>query len=267
LRRKNQSESVTEAVENEVAVMKELDHQGIIKILDFSDDAEYTLPNGRSMEVYYIAIELASNGEIFDVLAETGRFSEPLARHYFHQLVESIEHMHSKGVFHRDIKPENIMLDSNFDLKVADFGFSSHDTTCSIRKGTTSYMAPEMHLQDKFKTAPLDIFAAGLILFIMLKAAPAFNEARLTDTHYKLLISKPALFWKVHFKKFGNEQPSEEIKELITKMLEFDPEQRITLENIKNCDWYNGPVPSKEDIIAELTLRKIQMSEDQEMEG
>lgn len=265
LRRKNQSASIQQAIKSEVEIMKELDHQNLIKILDFSDDAKYTLPDGRSMDVYYIALELAANGEIFDYLAETGRFSEPIARHYFRQLIEAVESMHKNGIFHRDIKPENIMLDKNFDLKVADFGFSSKDIMCSIRKGTCSYMAPEMHVKAEFKTAPVDIFAMGIVLFIMIKAAPPFNEAKANDQHYKLFCSNPDIFWKVHFKKMRDSLPSAEVVDLISEMLHFDPDRRITLEEIKEHEWFNGPLPTEEEILEDMRNRKQKMGDDDEM--
>lgn len=248
-------------------MMKKLTHQNIIKILDFSDEAEYTLPNGRSMPVYYIALELASGGELFDFIAETGRFSEPVARYFFHQLVEGIEYMHKNGIIHRDIKPENIMLDASFDLKISDFGFASDETTSTFRKGTPSYMAPEMYIVDEFMTQPLDIFAMGIVLFIMIKAAPPFNMAKPNDPHYKLFCSNNKIFWKAHFKKFKDCPPSSGVTELITKMMDYNAERRITLEGIKASEWYNGPLPTREEISQEFVTRKLQLDEmDVEME-
>lgn len=267
MRRKPADEIVNQIYLDEVEMMKKMSHQNIIQILDFSDEAVYTLPNGRSMPVYYIALELASGGELFDFIAETGRFSEPVARYFFHQLVEGIEYMHKNGIIHRDIKPENIMLDANFDLKISDFGFASDETTSTLRKGTPSYMAPEMYIVDEFKTQPLDIFAMGIVLFIMIKAAPPFNMAKPNDPHYKLFCANNKMFWKVHFKKFKASPPSNEITELLTKMMDYNAERRITLEEIKASEWYNGPLPTREDISQEFATRKLQLDEmDVEME-
>lgn len=87
-------------------------------------------------------------GELFDFIAETGKFSEKVARTYFHQMMNGLYFMHCKGYAHRDIKPENILLSRDFTLKLADFGF-----TCPLRGkdgtgilhtklGTEGYMAP-----------------------------------------------------------------------------------------------------------------------------
>ena len=67
---------------------------------------------------------MAFGGELFEYLSTTGKFDEKTSRFFFHNLVAGLEHMHNKGIAHRDIKPENILFDGNFNLKIADFGFS-----------------------------------------------------------------------------------------------------------------------------------------------
>lgn len=79
----------------------------------------------KNKEVEYIVLELVQGGELFDFVANSGRFSENVARFYFAQLMGALSYMHTAGACHRDLKPENIMLDSEFNLKVADFGFAA----------------------------------------------------------------------------------------------------------------------------------------------
>jgi serine/threonine protein kinase len=262
MRRLGTSQQVAEIVKNEIGMMKELDHRNIIKILDFSEEAKYTLPDGRSMDVYYIALELAQNGEIFDYVAETGRFSEALARHFFHNLVDGLTEMHELGISHRDIKPENILLGEDFSAKFTDFGFAQKESTSSVRKGTSSYMAPEMFLEETFETQPLDIFALAIVLFIMIKGSPPFSVARNTDQYYKLFVNRTDIFWKAHFKKFREDQPSDEVVDLLTKMLNTDPEERMTLQEIKESAWFNGPLLSQEEVVEEMNRRKQLMGAD-----
>ena len=266
MRRKGISDAFDKLVKNEISIMKELSHQNIINILDYSEDALYTLPDGRTMEVYYIALELAENGEMFDYIAEGGRFSEPLACYYLHQLIEALEHMNKNGIVHRDIKPENILLNSNYDIKLTDFGFAEHQTSSTVRKGTRSYMAPEMHLVTEFETLPLDIFALGVVLFIMIKGAPPFNTAKITDQHYKLFLSNPLIFWKCHFKRFEGDAPSIKLIDLLSKMMNSDPERRISLEEVKEHAFFTQELPTKEDVIEEMTSRELRMEGDQDME-
>lgn len=75
--------------------------------------------------VDYLVLELVNGGDLFDYIANSGRFSEDVARYYFTQFMDALDYMHKNNSCHRDLKPENIMLDSEFNLKVADFGFAA----------------------------------------------------------------------------------------------------------------------------------------------
>jgi len=75
--------------------------------------------------VSYIALEICEGGELFDFVANTGSFEESVCRYYFKQLINGLKGAHDSGVFHRDMKAENMFMDSNYDLKVGDFGFAA----------------------------------------------------------------------------------------------------------------------------------------------
>ena len=87
--------------------------------------ALYQKGKGNDKEVNYIVLEIAQGGELFDFIAISGRFEEPLARHFFKEFMLGLDHCHQSGITHRDLKPENLMLDSDFNLKIADFGFAA----------------------------------------------------------------------------------------------------------------------------------------------
>jgi carbon catabolite-derepressing protein kinase len=95
-----------------------------------------------------LVLELAEGGELFDYLMYSGYFDDRIARSYFRQLMLALEACHALNIFHRDIKPENILLNSHFQLKLADFGLSNYTsqphalmkTSC----GTVTYMPPEL---------------------------------------------------------------------------------------------------------------------------
>jgi serine/threonine protein kinase len=135
--------------------------------------------------------------------------------------------MHSKGIIHRDLKPENLLFDKSFNLKIADLGFASsingrdHSGFCSTFKGTEPYMAPEIHMEKPYDGATVDIFACGIILFIMNSGHPPFNKAKLDDSYYKLIVgNRVDLFFKSHMKAYkeGEFAFSEDFKDLIATM-------------------------------------------------
>ncbi len=82
--------------------------------------------------------------------------------------------MHSNGIYHRDLKPENILLTEKYTLKLADMGFSSTKEVNQTKVGTGSYMAPEIHVGIDYSGQAVDLFAAGIILYIMVVGRPCF---------------------------------------------------------------------------------------------
>ena len=128
------------------------------------------------------------------------------------------------------MKPENVLYDENFTLKIADFGFAApiegRDGSGQLQTklGTESYMAPEIHMRQPYSGASVDLFASGIILFIMMTQHPPFTKADPNDPFYRLLCANRAdLFWKAHSKNKPEGFFSEAFIDLITKMLAFDP--------------------------------------------
>lgn len=99
----------------EVSIMKLLNHPNIVKLYEVIE-TEKTL---------YLAMEYINNGEVFEYLVKNGRMKENIARQKFKQIVSAVQYLHSKNIIHRDLKAENLLLDSNMDVKIVDFGFSN----------------------------------------------------------------------------------------------------------------------------------------------
>ena len=85
---------------NEIIYTRDLDHPNIIKLLDYSAQQSYISETGKESDVYFLALELASGGELFDFVYQTGRLCEKIARYYFIQLLDSLQYIHSKGISH-----------------------------------------------------------------------------------------------------------------------------------------------------------------------
>lgn len=238
---------------NEVNALKKLTHPHILNMLDYSEDSIATRPDGSKIEVIYTALEYVENGEIFDYISETGKFSEPEARYFFHQLMDALEYIHDMGFAHRDIKPENLLLDKNFDLKLADFGFATNEKTSTSRKGTFGYMAPEVISNQEYVCTDADIYGSAVVLFILATQHPPFLKAEPSDKYFKKIYDgRWDRFWEIH----ADEHLSDSFIDLLTKMLALNPKERLSLDEIKLHEWFNGPVPKKEDIIQTFTKRK-----------
>lgn len=167
--------------------------------------------------------------------------------------------MHNQGISHRDLKPENIMLDENFNLKIADFGFASAQATNETKRGTESYMAPEINMGKTYQGGVVDIFACAIILFIMVAQHPPFSKAVSTDAHYKLICANRLdLFWKFHSRsKPGNmDFFSEDFVSLISSMLQLESVHRPSLAEIRCHPWVNGPTATTEEVKDEFRRRK-----------
>lgn len=283
--------SVKKQVEREITAMAKIQHKNVIRLKTVDWDAKYERANGTKIDVILVVLELATGGELFEFLAFTGCFEEAIARTYFHQLINGLAYCHSQGVAHRDLKPENLLLDGQFQLKLADFGFSNvfaagtgqlppgdpaadgaaaaaaaAAAVAAASKimytecGTPGYMAPEMINNKKgYDPCLSDIWACGVILFIMLAGFPPFQKPAMSDWWFaKLATGKHALFWQAHSR---SAYFSDSTKDFINKILNPDPTKRLTIADIRKHPWFTGASISDAALTAELTRRKQDVDE------
>ena len=177
-------------------------HPNIVNMIEVGEGDQANLKKGTCKKVKYIVLELVGGGELFDLVVLGGRLEEKYARHYFKQLLDGLNYLHSSGYAHRDLKPENLMLDTGFNLKIADFGFAAPaqgrdgSGMLETQLGTASYMAPEIHLGKPYSGPSVDLFAAAIILFVIMTQRPPFSSANPSDPHYRLLAANRAdIFW------------------------------------------------------------------------
>lgn len=163
------------------------------------------------------------------------------------------------------------MLDKDCNIKLIDFGFQApaigidgtgfHQTNL----GTKGYMAPELVQKKLYKGTDTDLFASFVILFCMVRAAPPFLEAKYNDPYYKLIFnSKQKEFWMKH-SGFLNQNkncpiakflPSDEFKDLVQTMFQYDMEKRLNIDEIINHPWMKGDTMTPEELQAEFKKRK-----------
>jgi len=189
-------------------------------------------------------------------------------------MLQVMHYMHINQVAHRDLKPENIFMDDKFNLRFADFGFAAamqgHDGSGFLKTilGTTAYMAPELITKTAYFGHNVDLFALGIILFILYTGHPPFNTANPKDPHYRLLAEGQAdLFWKQHSKSKEKGFFSEEFMDLITNMLQVNPCHRLSLADIVGHEWMQGKTADASSVRAEFAKRAARIKKDKAEEA
>lgn len=211
----------------EVNILAKLSHPNIMQIYEFFDD------NSN----FYIVSEYCQGGELFDMITDKGCFSEKEASPIMKQLLSAICYCHQNNVVHRDLKPENILLDNKNDknpvIKLIDWGgaryFSKSKKMTKIN-GTPYYIAPEV-LREVYDEK-CDIWSAGVILYILLCGYPPFNgetDKEIMDAVKLGEFDFPDEEWSV---------VSQEAKDLIKKMLTYDPKKRPSALEIISHPWF-----------------------------
>jgi len=230
-----------------------LKHPNVIDIVYYENEKD-TLYKGELKKVSYILMEYAPFGDFFDfVTKHRESLDEKLVRTYFRQLINGIEYLHSCRVAHLDLKPENLLLGADLNLKIADFDLSHVCGDSKIlSRGTRYYRGPEF-----FKSSsgdpeirspfPSDIYSAGIILFI-LKSGGIYPHAENNTLEgidlVDLMYNDNAEFWRKHceIQEKSESFYDKSFRELFNSMVKFNPDERITLKEIKQSKWYNGPI-------------------------
>ena len=153
--------------------------------------------------------------DLCQLVGTNGGFGEDSGRFLFSQLLDSLEHMHSRDICHRDIKLENILVNAaDMSLKVADFGYASQGGTQGLKsyRGTFTYMAPEIKEGRVYDGKKADLFSAAVVLFIMVRGIFPFKEARKEEFFFNFLVNKN---YSEYWKKVESTYLSEECKDLL----------------------------------------------------
>ncbi|KAG0651271.1 Serine threonine-kinase HSL1 [Hyphodiscus hymeniophilus] len=247
-------------IEREVAIMKLIQHPNIMRLYDIWENRT---------EIYLV-LEYVDGGELFGVITANGKLTETEAITYLRQILAGVGYCHSLNICHRDLKPENILLTKAGQIKVADFGMAAlhqapgHklETSC----GSPHYAAPEVVKGGAYRGDKTDIWSLGIILYATLAGRLPFDTDATGDDLVRSLVPK--------IKRGVYEMPEEfspEAADLVWRMLQVDPKNRITMTQIwrhplvqkyKGFDKYDGigpPSPSIKEV-GRIVLRRSEIS-------
>lgn len=244
----------------EIENVQDLDHPNLIQLVDYKEDSFIKKSNSiKQKKVSFIVQEYAEKGSLFNFISHAGALGEDHARFYFKQMLDALDYLHVEGVAHRDLKPENVLLDYDFNLKIGDFGLSTETGTHTTYCGTVPYMPPEMLKGMHYEAEHYDLWACGVMLFIMITGFPPFREAADYDPKYCHFESGDTdYFWD----SFSSDLFfSEDLRDLLNWMFKPEPDERPTLSEILDHDFMLGPMPGVEEIFDEFNDRITYMSE------
>lgn len=215
---------MVEQIKREISTMKIIRHPNVVQLFEVM----------ASKTKVYLVLEFINGGELFDKIVHSGKLKEDEARRYFQQLINAVDFCHSRGVYHRDLKPENLLLDSQGNLKVSDFGLSAlsqqvhADGLLHTACGTPNYVAPEVINDKGYSGATADLWSCGVILYVLMAGYLPFDEQNIVTLYKKI--------YKADFKC----PPwfSSGARKLICRILDPNPDTRITIPEVLENEWF-----------------------------
>jgi serine/threonine protein kinase len=162
-------------------------------------------------------------------------------------LLDGLQAMHGSGSFHGDVKLDNLLLSDNYEAKLCDFGFSGPVTEKMDRpRGTVGYLSPEFLEGKPYSGVAADLFAAAVVIFILVCGHVPFHTASMGDPRYRLLATGDADgFWE---KQAGAGSVSTGFKRMVEVAFAGDVDSRPTLDEYRDAEWMRGPKPSQHSL-------------------
>ncbi|GAA5963658.1 hypothetical protein JCM3765_003535 [Sporobolomyces pararoseus] len=238
--KQEKSEKVLLSIEKEIVIMKLIEHPNVLRLMDVWE-------TGSEL---YLIMEYVEGGELFDYLVKRGKLHADEALHYFQQIISGVDYCHRFNICHRDLKPENLLLDKEKNIKIADFGMAALErggqlleTSC----GSPHYASPEIVAGVNYHGSSSDIWSCGIILYALLTGTLPFDHPDVRTLLQRV---------KVGTYNMPRWLP-EDAQDLIRRMLEVNPEKRITMEDIRAHPWvtrkapkliYGSPPPPPPDV-------------------
>ena len=210
-------------IQNEIRVLKSVNHPNIIKLIDIVVSKEYT----------HLVLEYCEGINLYELMHNrNGRgLSENVARRIFIQLLDAVNYLHSCNIYHRDLKLDNVMIDRNGKITLIDFGFAitvNDNSKLTSFCGTPNYMAPEIYQMIMHQGAPLDIWALAVILYKLTVGEFPFTKSPTDQTPKTSII-------EVNYRMPSG--VSTDLAEIFRRVFVKEPEGRISMSGLWQLSW------------------------------
>ncbi|XP_033063942.1 caM kinase-like vesicle-associated protein [Trachypithecus francoisi] len=240
---KRDGRKVRKAAKNEIGILKMVKHPNILQLVDVF----------VTRREYFIFLELATGREVFDWILDQGYYSERDTSNVVRQVLEAVAYLHSLKIVHRNLKLENLVYYNrlkNSKIVISDFHLAKLENGLIKEPcGTPEYLAPEVVGRQRYGR-PVDCWAIGVIMYILLSGNPPFYEEVEEDdyeNHDKNLFRK-ILAGDYEFDSPYWDDISQAAKDLVTRLMEVEQDQRITAEEAISHEWISGNAASDKNI-------------------
>uniref|UniRef100_A0A8C1XSW0 CaM kinase-like vesicle-associated protein n=1 Tax=Cyprinus carpio TaxID=7962 RepID=A0A8C1XSW0_CYPCA len=248
---KKDGRKVRKAAKNEILILKMVKHPNILQLVDVYE----------TRKEYYLFLELATGREVFDWILDQGYYSERDTSNVIRQVMEAVAYLHSLKIVHRNLKLENLVYYNRLKhskIVISDFHLAKLENGLIKEPcGTPEYLAPEVVGRQRYGRA-VDCWALGVIMYILLSGNPPFYDETDDDdyeNHDKNLFRK-ILAGDYEFDSPYWDEISDSAKNLVSRLMEVDQDQRLTAQEAINHEWISGNAASdkniKENVCAQI---------------
>ncbi|NP_956744.1 caM kinase-like vesicle-associated protein [Danio rerio] len=248
---KKDGRKVRKAAKNEIVILKMVKHPNILQLVDVYE----------TRKEYYLFLELATGREVFDWILDQGYYSERDTSNVIRQVMEAVAYLHSLKIVHRNLKLENLVYYNRLKhskIVISDFHLAKLENGLIKEPcGTPEYLAPEVVGRQRYGR-PVDCWALGVIMYILLSGNPPFYDEADDDdyeNHDKNLFRK-ILAGDYEFDSPYWDEISDSAKNLVSRLMEVDQDQRLTAQEAINHEWISGNAASdkniKENVCAQI---------------
>ncbi|KAJ3034559.1 Map microtubule affinity-regulating kinase, partial [Rhizophlyctis rosea] len=214
----------------EVQLLMRLDHPNVIRLYQVMETEDEC----------FVIMEYATGGELIEYIAARDHLTEKEARRFFRQIISAMDHCHLANVVHRDLKLENLLLNQERNILISDFGLGrtfQNDSEELMKTfcGTPNYAAVELISGIPYVGVKSDIWAMGVVLYVMMTGRPPFVGENINALYSKI----KAVDYKVP------DYFSKGLRNLLSKILVKDPKHRIDMDGLRTDPWINFEEPDK----------------------